>query len=170
MIQRKEVTHVIALNLDRLFRNAGDALSTIDRWDKNGITTHLINFMGGSSLDTRSPMGRMMLGIAATFAQFERDLCSQRTKDALQHKKSKREAYSSTPLGFVREGMKLVADTAEQATIELIKSLKAAGKSLRAIASELTRLGYRTKRGGSWYASTIKAVLNNDLHRFVSYC
>ena len=107
------MSHVVALKFERLFRNAGDALSAIEQWDKNRITTHLINFMEGSSLDTRSPMGRIMIGIAATFAQFERDLCSQRTKDALQHKKSKREAYSPTLLGFVHEGMRLVEDTAK---------------------------------------------------------
>ncbi|AFZ13606.1 Resolvase domain protein [Crinalium epipsammum PCC 9333] len=164
MIHRKEVTHVVALKLDRLFRNAGDALSTIDRWDGGGVTTHLIDFMGGQTLDTRSPMGRMMLGIAATFAQFERDLCGQRTKDALRHKKQNRQAYSPTPLGYVRDGSNLVANATEQAIITVIKSLRLAGKSLRAIATELTQRGLKTKRGGSWYASTIKAILSNDLH------
>ncbi len=100
-----------------------------------------------------------MLGIAATFAQFERGLCSQRIKDALRHKKSQKQAYSPTPLGFVRDGAQLVVDGGEQATIQTIKAFKAAGKSLRAgIANELTQRGIKTKKGGNWYASTIKAI------------
>lgn len=86
-------------------------------------------------------MGRMMLSMLAGFAQFERDLCAERTKSALKHKKSKREVYLPVPLGFVQVGKHLVANLSEQAIISTIKALRAAGKSLRAIAAELTQLG-----------------------------
>src|SRR5215468_9096771 len=53
------VTNVIALKLDRLFRDAEDALRQTKAWDRAGITVHLID-MGGSSLSTASAMGRML--------------------------------------------------------------------------------------------------------------
>lgn len=163
LIKAKKVQHVIALKLDRLFRNASDALNTTESWDKAGISLHFVD-MGGMAVDTSSAMGRMMLTMLAGFAQFERDLCAERTKSALKHKKSKREVYSPVPLGFAQQGKQLIIDAAEQITIQTIKSLRAAGKSLRAIAAELTQMGMRTKKGGGWYASTIKAILDNDIH------
>lgn len=163
LIKTKKVQHVVALKLDRLFRNASDALHTTEAWDKQGISLHFVD-MGGMAVDTSSAMGRMMLTMLAGFAQFERDLCAERTKSALKHKKTKREVYSPVPLGFVQVGKQLVADASEQAIISTIQALRAAGKSLRAIAAELTQGGIKTKKGGNWYASTIKAILDNDLH------
>ena len=163
LIKTKKVQHVVALKLDRLFRNASDALHTTEAWDKQGISVHFVD-MGGTAVDTSSAMGRMMLTMLAGFAQFESDLCAERTKSALKHKKAKREVYSPVPLGFVQVGKQLVADASEQAIVATIQALRAAGKSLRAIASELTQRGMKTKKGGNWYASTIKAILDNDLH------
>ena len=165
LIQSKKAHHVVALKLDRLFRNAGDALSTIEKWDKAGISTHLKDFMNGSELDTSSPMGRMVLGISSVFAQFERDLGSQRTKDALQHKKKNRKAYCRGVYGYVQKGEEMVEDDSQQAVIGIIKQMRKAGASLRKIAKHLMDQGIQTQRGGiKWYASTIKAILENDIH------
>ena len=86
MVKNGTVQHVVALKLDRLFRSSVDALSVTSEWDKNGIALHLVD-MGGQSINTASAMGRMMLTMMAGFAQFERDLISERTTAALQHKK-----------------------------------------------------------------------------------
>jgi len=81
------IPHQSLLKLDCLFRNASDALHTTEAWDKQGISLHFVD-MGGMAVDTSSAMGRMMLTMLAGFAQFERDLCADRTKSALKHKKS----------------------------------------------------------------------------------
>jgi DNA invertase Pin-like site-specific DNA recombinase len=164
LLRAKKATHIVALKLDRLFRNAGDALTTIDTWDKSGVTTHLLDFMGGQHLDTRSPMGRMMLGVVASFAQFERDLISQRTKDALQHKKKKREAYSPTPYGYVRVGNQLLPDPREQEGVGLMQRLRRMGMSLRRICAELVTLGFSPKSGCVWHPYVVSRILNNDIH------
>lgn len=67
LISKKKAGHVIALKLDRLFRDAEDALHQTKAWDKAGITLHLVD-MGGQSLNTSSAMGRMMLTMMAGFA------------------------------------------------------------------------------------------------------
>lgn len=53
----------------------------------------------------------------------------------------------------------VVLDEAELDTVHRIVDLHAAGESLRAIARQLTAEGRRTKRGGAWHASTVRAVL-----------
>jgi DNA invertase Pin-like site-specific DNA recombinase len=166
LVRSRQVKNIVAVKLDRLFRSAADALTSVDNWDKLGASLHLLDF-NGMSLDTSSPMGRMMLTMIAGFAELERNLCKQRTKDAIQHKKSCKQVYSRPVYGYVTdESGQMVEDPSEQEAICIMKAMKAAGKSLRAICSKLTELGYKTKRGGvQWYAATIKGILENDIHQ-----
>ena len=86
-LMEHSATHVIALKLDRLFRDAADALNQTRQWDKDKIALHLID-VGGQSINTSSAMGRMFITMMAGFAELERNLISERTTTALQHKKS----------------------------------------------------------------------------------
>ena len=64
----KKIQHVIALKLDRLFRDASDCLVQTKLWDKTGIGLHLLD-MGGQSINTASATGRMFLTMSAGFAE-----------------------------------------------------------------------------------------------------
>jgi DNA invertase Pin-like site-specific DNA recombinase len=64
------VSHVVALKLDRVFRNAADALVTVRAWTDAGIALHLVD-MAGISLDTNSSMGTLFLTMLAAFGEFE---------------------------------------------------------------------------------------------------
>lgn len=164
MLKSRKASHVVAVKLDRLFRNAADGLWTIENWDNDGISTHLID-INGMGLDTSSPMGRMMLTMMAGFAQLERSMIRDRTKTALNHKKATGKKYCQNVYGMDFDGDgNAVVNADEQQTITLIFSLRKAGKSLRAIATHLTEIGATTKRGGTWAAATIKRILENSLH------
>lgn len=154
------VRHVIALKLDRLFRDAANALTLTRVWDREGIELHLVD-MGGASLNTSSAMGRMMLTILSGFAEWERNVIGERTRAVLRHKRVRREVYSPTPLGFRREGKQLVEDDGEQATLTRIRTLSVEGLSLNAIARTLNDEGVPTKRGATWHASTVRYLLRN---------
>ena len=62
----RKIQHVIALKLDRLFRDASDCLMQTKVWDKAGIGLHLLD-MGGQSINTASAMGRMFLTMSAGY-------------------------------------------------------------------------------------------------------
>jgi DNA invertase Pin-like site-specific DNA recombinase len=88
-----------------------------------------------------------MANVLATFAQFERRLIGQRTREALAQKKAQ-----GVQLGRPRE---LPAKVRSR-----IRRRRKAGKSLAAIAEELNRDGVPTAHGGArWYPSTVRAVL-----------
>jgi site-specific DNA recombinase len=158
-LTRKRARHVIAVKLDRLFRNAADALSQTEAWDKAKCALHVID-MGGSAIDTASAMGRMFFTMAAAFAEMERNLTSERTRAALRHKRSQREVYCYvTPLGFDRQGDKLIANDSELDTVRRIQQMHERGVSLRRIAAELNATGTPTKRGGRWHLVTVQNVL-----------
>ncbi len=164
LIKRGEVNHIIALKLDRLFRDAADALTESKAWDKAGIALHLVD-MGGQALNTASAMGRFFLNTMAGFAELERNLIAERTAAAMKYKKAHREAYSPTPYGYNREGDKLQPNKDEQKAIKLIKKWRASGKTLQQIANDLTAKNISTKRGGKWYPGTIKYILENNLYQ-----
>lgn len=162
MVSSGKVRHVIALKLDRLFRSAVDALATTAEWDKSGIALHLVD-MGGTSLNTGSAMGRMMLTMMAGFAQFERDLTAERTTAALAHKKANNTAYSPTPFGKAREGDALLDHEKEREVISIMKEWREKGLTLRRIAARLNEGGIPTKQGKTWYASTIRYILEHAI-------
>jgi DNA invertase Pin-like site-specific DNA recombinase len=77
------VHHIVACKLDRLFRNAVDALSHVEEWDEAGISLHLVD-LGGMAVNTGSSMGKMLITMLAGWAEFERNIISERTATALQ--------------------------------------------------------------------------------------
>lgn len=158
-VGKRKAHHVIVLKLDRLFRNASDALNQTAEWDKAGCSLHVID-MGGSAIDTHSAMGRMFFTMAAAFAEMERNLVSERTRTALKHLKASGSAYCGvTPLGFQRDGDRFVPAAEELAIIERIQSMRRNGVSLRAIAEIFNKEGVPTKRGGKWHLVTLQSIL-----------
>ena len=157
-LKRKDVRHVVALKLDRLFRNAEDALRTTSGWDRRGIALHLVD-LGGQSLDTASAIGKMMLTMMAAFAEFERNLVSERTVAALTYKRKHNQAYNHTPFGFTRSDDIFIPADNEMAVVAEIRGLREAGDTFRTIASRLNAQGIQSKKGGVWYPSTVRKVL-----------
>jgi len=98
-------------------------------------------------VDTTTPSGEMIANVMATFAQFERRLIGQRTKDALAVKKS--------------EGVKLGRPVSvDEAVAKRIARERRRGRSLREIADGLNEEGVNTAHGGDrWHASTVRGVL-----------
>lgn len=162
-LKKHKAKHVVALKLDRLFRDAADALTQTRTWDASGIGLHLID-IGGQSINTSTAMGRMFLTMMSGFAELERNLIAERTSIALQSKKARKEVYSSLPLGYADDAGKLVPIDEEIRVIAEIKELRDAGKTLREIADDLNGRGIVGKRGGKFFASTIKHILGNTLH------
>ncbi len=84
-MERKELARVLKIlrdgdtlvvwKLDRLGRTVLGVLEAIAKMDKNGIQFISIT----DKFDTSTPMGKAFLTIAATMAQLERDLISERT-------------------------------------------------------------------------------------------
>ena len=160
-MKREKVGAVIATKLDRIFRDASDALTVTRQWDKAGVALHLID-AGGQAINTASAMGRMFLSMMAAFAELERNLIAERTSNALAHKRAKAQRYCRHVYGFDVAGGSLVPNEGEQAALRTIHDWRAAGLSLRAIADKLNDGGIATKTGKVWYAATVKSVLETS--------
>jgi DNA invertase Pin-like site-specific DNA recombinase len=160
---RKGKLDVIALKLDRLFRDAADALTVTRAWDRASVGLHLVD-VGGQAINTGSAMGRMFLTMMAGFAELERGIIAERTAAALRHMKAQGQVYNHAPLGYRAQDGRLVAIDEEQVVVAEIRAMHTQGKTLREIAGDLNDRGIVGKRGGKFHASTIRAVLGNSLH------
>lgn len=166
---------VVAIKLDRLFRNTVDCLMTYEEWRKRGIAIHLAN-EGGNCIDTSTAIGAMVFTMRAMQAQFERDMTSERTRFAMAAKRAKSERQSGRiPYGFDEERVpdgkrfnedgspklvrKLVPNKSEQEVIQAINELCNRGVSYHGIARGLNEQGIKTKTGrGLWCRSHIKGI------------
>jgi DNA invertase Pin-like site-specific DNA recombinase len=143
----KKVQHIVALKLDRLFRDAEDALRQTRAWDKTGIALHLVD-LGGQTLNTTTAMGRFFLNMMAAFAELERDMIAERTAIALGHKKQHRLVYGPTPSATPDPATGSSSMRAKCRCCGQIQQWRAAGRSLRRIAEELNGRSVPTKRPG----------------------
>jgi site-specific DNA recombinase len=159
-IQQGHVHHIVALKLDRLFRDAEDALHQTKVWDKAGVSLHLLD-LGGATIDTSTAMGRMFLTMMAGFAEMERNLTIERTILALARKRERNEFIGMAPYGWSvgPDGVHLIEHEAEQAVIALVQALRATGLSMRAITSELNRQGLTNRAGGPFVHRQVERIL-----------
>ena len=151
---------LVIYSLSRLSRSTRDTLMLADTLDKAGADLVSLS----ERIDTTSAAGKMVFRMLAVLNEFERDQISERTSAILQHKKSKLEAYSPTPYGYNRIGKRLLPNLDEQKVVKYIFRLRRNGKTLRQIAERLNERGIPAKKGGVWYASTIRCILDNSLH------
>lgn len=107
------------------------------------------------------PGAVLMRTMFDAFAQYERAIIGARTKNAMAVKKAKGERVGAIPYGYQlgADGKTLEAHEGEQAVVAVIRSLKAEGLSLAAIADELGARGLTPREGGKWHKVRVWRVL-----------
>jgi DNA invertase Pin-like site-specific DNA recombinase len=145
-LKRRKADTLVVSKLDRLSRSMLDFAALMDRASREHWALVALDL----GVDTTTPSGEMMANVLATFAQFERRLIGQRTRDALAVKRANGVRLGRPP-------------TMPQAVVDRIVAARAAGQTLDAIAAELNRDGIATARGGQrWYKSTVAKVLHGQ--------
>jgi DNA invertase Pin-like site-specific DNA recombinase len=138
-----EADVLVVAKLDRLSRSVVDFAGLMERAAREGWALAVLDL----GVDTSTPSGEMIANVLATFAQFERRLIGQRTREALAVKKSQ-----GVQLGRPRS---LPDDVRERIVREREK-----GSSLTAIAERLNAEGVATAQGGQkWWPSTVRSVV-----------
>jgi len=146
---------LVVYSLSRLARSTKDTIAIAEALDKAGADLVSLS----ERIDTTSAAGRMIFRMLAVLSEFERDLVSERTISALAHKKAKGERVGTVPFGCALEadGIHLIDNPTEAATVGIIRDLRRNGLTYRAIAAHLNDNGIRAKAGGRWHP---QAVLN----------
>ncbi|MEK6674115.1 MAG: recombinase family protein [Planctomycetota bacterium] len=165
MIRDRDADSVVMLKLDRMFRNAGDCLTTVEKWEKAGVALHVVD-LGGNAIDTTSAAGRFMLVVLAGAAEMERNLTRERTRSALAVKKANGQRVGSVPYGYNvdADGTTLIPNDAEQVVIADMRAMRVEGMSLEQIADRLSQRGIATKTGKSnrWTHQAVGRILRRS--------
>ena len=96
--------------------------------------------------------GRLVINIMTAVSQWEREAIGERTRDAMQHKKSTGRCVGNIAYGYrlAADGEHVEPEPSEQAALAQILTLRGQGRSLRQIAIALNRQALRTRRGAGW--------------------
>jgi site-specific DNA recombinase len=147
MLRKGKATALLVAKLDRLTRSVedlGELIRTVFVPGKADLLSV------GEQIDTRTAAGRLVLNVLGSVAQWERETTSERTKEALAHKRANGERTSLyAPYGYrlANDEKTLVADEAEQALLAAIREARQRGLSQRAVVADLARQGFTTRKG-----------------------
>jgi len=160
LVESRQIDAVIVAKLDRLTRSVKDLCSLLELFEKRGVALVSV----AESLDTSSAAERLVITIMAAVSQWEREAIGERTRDAMQHKKSNGQRVGNIAYGFRlgADGEHLEPDPHEQAVLAAIRELRAKRCTLRGIAVELNRRGLCTRRGSAWRLESVARTIGRN--------
>jgi site-specific DNA recombinase len=169
-IEAGKVDVVLCYKLDRLSRSLADFVRLMEIFEAHGTSFVSVT----QRFDTKSSMGRLVLNVLLSFAQFERELTVERVRDKIAAAKKKGKYVGGRPvLGYDvdRERRRLIVNAQEADLVRHIFQRFLQLASCRLVARELNRQGHRTKawtarsgkkRGGApWNKSYVHWTLTN---------
>ena len=126
---------VVVMSFDRLARSVSQLLSISEDFQRRGIELVSVK----EQIDTSTPCGKLFFTITAAFAQFEKDMNNERTKQGLQAAK-KRGAKLGRPRAN-QESLNEAVRLYEEGNMTMRQISNATGISPSPIYRELKRLG-----------------------------
>jgi site-specific DNA recombinase len=159
MLKSGAADALLVVKLDRLTRSVADLATLVERYFASGKSALL---SVGEQIDTRSAAGRLVLNVLASVGQWEREAIGERTSAAMELKASRGEfTGGEVPYGYRlgRDGVHLEKVADEQRVLAKARELRAAGLSLRATASALDRLGFKSRIGKVFAAAQVARMV-----------
>ncbi|MCP4005526.1 MAG: recombinase family protein, partial [bacterium] len=172
-IEAGKLDCVIVYKFDRLSRRMLDFFQLLDEFER-----HCVSFVSVSQrFDTSTPVGKMTMNILLSFAEFERLIIADRTRDKIQAARRRgRWTGGRPPLGYdtVPEGGRIVINKTEAEQVKSIFQLYVETPSLVQVSQELNPRGWRQKSwvaktgrpcgGGKWNKVNLRSLLKNSLY------
>ncbi len=160
-IQDNKIDLVISYKIDRLTRSPRDFYGLIELFDKHDVDFFSVT----ERFDTSTPSGRLLRNIMLTFAQFERELTSERTKDKLFERAQKGLWNGgSVPFGYRAENKKLLINKKEAKIVSMLFDSYISSRSLAGAYDDLKNAGVTDRKGMPFSKSTIFFILRSPLY------
>jgi site-specific DNA recombinase len=142
-IDAGKVDAVVVYKIDRLTRSLADFAKLVEAFDARSISFVAVT----QQFNTTTSMGRLTLNVLLSFAQFERELSSERVRDKIAASRRKGKWTGGTvPLGYEARNKKLVINKTEAETVRTIFRRYLELKSFSKLVADLDRRGIVTKR------------------------
>jgi DNA invertase Pin-like site-specific DNA recombinase len=147
---------VVVAKLDRLSRDVHFI---------SGLMAHRVPFVVA---ELGADVDPFILHLYASLAQKERELISQRTREALARKKAQGAKLGNprNPAEAAAKGREVITASADHFAADMlpiIEGIRAAGiTTLGGIADALNKRGVPTARGGTWHAMTVRNLVRRS--------
>jgi site-specific DNA recombinase len=172
-VEARAVDCIIVYKVDRLSRSLMDFARIVEVFDRNGVSFVAVT----QQFNTTSSLGRLTLNILLSFAQFEREIISERTRDKMSAARRKGKWIGGHPvLGYDidTKGGRIIVNPGEAESVRAIFKLYIAHGSLLPALQEAQRIGLVSKRwttedgnvrGGKPFSrGSLHAILTNVLY------
>jgi DNA invertase Pin-like site-specific DNA recombinase len=137
-----KVDVIVVYKVDRLTRSLADFARIVEALDKAGASFVSVT----QAFNTTTSMGRLTLNVLLSFAQFEREVTSERIRDKVAASKRKGMWMGGpVPIGYRLDNRKLLIDEAQAETVRLIFRRYLELGSIGVLADELAAAGIRSK-------------------------
>ena len=169
-VEAGKVDVIVVYKIDRLSRSLLDFMKIMERLNAAGASFTSIT----QNFSTADAMGRLTLNMLMSFAEFEREMIAERTRDKIAAARRKGKwTGGRVPLGFDIEDRHLVVNELEAVVVREVFDLYLQLRSALEVMRELNRRGrctkrHRTKAGvlndaRPWDKPAVLRVLKNPL-------
>ena len=160
-IKQNKVDIILSYKIDRLTRSPKDFYQLIEFFEQNDVSFISIT----ERFDTSTPSGRLLRNIMLTFAQFERELASERTRDKMLER-AKKGLYNGgfAPYGYERKNKKLFINKKEAKIVELIFDTYIETDSLAKTYYLLKDKKIRNRNGNLMQKTVLGFLLRNPVY------
>jgi DNA invertase Pin-like site-specific DNA recombinase len=142
-IETGRIDVVVVYKIDRLTRSLADFAKLVEAFDARSISFVAVT----QQFNTTASMGRLTLNVLLSFAQFERELSSERVRDKIAASRRKGKWTGGTvPLGYDGKDKKLVINKTESETVRTIFRRYIELQSFGKLVADLDSRGIVTKR------------------------
>ncbi|MDB5651141.1 MAG: recombinase family protein, partial [Hyphomicrobiales bacterium] len=143
VIRSGHVDTIVVYKVDRLTRSLADFAKLVELFEEHNVTFISVT----QSFNTTTSMGRLTLNMLLSFAQFEREVTSERIRDKIAATKKRGIWVGGViPLGYRVQKRKLLIDAAEAGIIRLIFERYLNVGSLPSLQAELRQRGIVTRQ------------------------
>ena len=157
-IDAGSVKTIYSFSLSRLSRSLLDFVDLLDRCRQHGVRVRLVQ---EGDIDWRSATGRAFAGMAAVFAQMERELAAERIQSAVDARRARGDHLGQAPYGLRVVDGKLVRRDDEDPSI-VLETFREAG-SFGRTARLLNERGVPTRRNGTgWNHGTVADIIRRQ--------
>jgi site-specific DNA recombinase len=162
---------IVVAKIDRLSRSLLDFARIVDVFDRHGVGFVSVT----QQFDTSNSMGKLTLNILFSFAQFEREMIAERTREKMVAARRKGKWTGGVPpLGYDSVDGKLVVNHDEAVRVRAIFDLYLKYRSLAATVTEMNNRGWMTKawttkrgrhrNGKPFQKASLRRFLTNPIH------
>lgn len=161
LVNQGEIDCVVVRTIDRLSRNIVDAVNLVlKEWDGRCYIKSATE-----PIDTTTDLGRVIFGILAMFADFERSQIKSRLHSAKELKlREGLQMHSSPAYGYMMHPTEKgcwVENPEESPIVRRIFAMAIDGIGMTRIAKQLNSEGIPTRNGATWSQKTVRLILSN---------